>query len=237
MITDVFMTTYNRPEYMIRTVDGLFERTTTPFNLHVVDDGSTEGNQDVLMDHWRQGHLASLVLRRENEGFARGIDLMEEMTHSDPVVRLDDDVLCPLVEPDWLSRLLDAMNRYPDFGSIALNAASSNTNNRRHVTAEERARGGEVTECLWAAHYSALRRCTFEGHPLQKAQGWPRIHHDASKVWADRTRLMGLKVGYLTRTYCYHFGQRSSRFDIDISESLVEPVDPLTLEPPEEYRW
>jgi len=237
MTTDVFLTTYNRPEYLQRTLQGLFNRTTTPFRLHIVDDGSTDGNQGILWDYWRQGKLDSLVLRRENEGFARGIDLMEEMTHSDPVVRLDDDVLCPLVEPDWLARLLDAMDRYPEFGSIALNAASANTNNRRHVTAEERERAGQVTECLWAAHFSALRRCTFEGHPLHRATGWPRLGYDASKVWANRAREMGLKVGYLTRTYCHHFGQHSSRWAGDISDSLVEPVDPLTLEPPEEYRW
>lgn len=236
-MTDLFVATHNRPEYLSRCLSHLFDRTATPFRLHIIDDGSTEGNSEILWRRWQGGDFASLTMKRDANGFARAIDLMETLTESDPVVRFDDDHLCPLVEPDWLARLLAAMDACPDYGIIALNDPSSNTNNRRHVTKEARKRKGIVTECLWAAPFSAIRRKIFANHSLRKARGWPNFDYDASKVWAKAAHDMGYKVGYLTKTYCQHIGQMSARHGENLGAILVEPVDPETLEPPAAYRW
>ena len=47
MITDIVLCTRNRLPLLKRTLTYLFERTITPFRLHVIDDASTEGNVSI----------------------------------------------------------------------------------------------------------------------------------------------------------------------------------------------
>jgi len=230
VIPDIFMMTYNRPQMLSRTVQCLYDRTTTPFNLHIVDDGSYAG-QIVLLGLWGDGKAKTIVMRETNRGVPYNIRLMATLTESDPVILMGDDHLCPLVEPDWLTRGLMAMDENLNMGMLALNDPSCNTNNRRHV--KERAKPITICEFVGGT-FLFIRREIIESFVYPKA--WEAIQSPL-KSWANHTRELGYDVGYLVDTYCQHIGKFSARMGTDISEHLIEPIDPVTLEPAEEYAW
>ena len=118
--TDIIVTTHNRLDCLKRTLKHIYERTRADYRLHVIDDGSEEGNADFLIGEWRAGRVHHLLLRRDRRGAMAALNAGAWLSFSDPVVFTDDDVLCPDVEPCWLSRLLDGMSRHPELAMLAL---------------------------------------------------------------------------------------------------------------------
>jgi glycosyl transferase family 2 len=114
---DIVVLSYNRLEYLVRTVDALFERTPEPFRLTIVDNASSSDVRNWLAAN--RGRFHRLILQPENEhiaGFQRGI----ESTTSDPFVLTEPDLVAPDLEPSWLARLQALMDRHPDFGLIGV---------------------------------------------------------------------------------------------------------------------
>ena len=229
-MTDIFMMTYNRPGLLAKTTEHLFKRTTTPFHLHIVDDGSQTGGS-VLLNLVGHDRVETMVLRANNLGVPNNLRLMEGLTASDPVVLMGDDHLCPLVEPDWLTRGLMAIEEHPEMGMLALNDPSCNTNNRRHV----KERTSPITICEFiGGTFLFIRRAILETFKYPK--DWGNVQSPL-KSWAKHARYLGFEAGYLVDTYCQHIGTFSARMGIDIGEQLIRPIDPITLRPEEVYAW
>ena len=114
---DIIMLTHDRLDHLVTTLDALEARTPEPYRLTLVDNASGPELRNWLA---RNGHrFWRVVLRAENEhvpAFQHGIDA----TLSDPYIVTDPDLVVPDCEPSWLARLLDLMERYPDFGLIGL---------------------------------------------------------------------------------------------------------------------
>lgn len=229
-MTDIVLSTCNRLEYLKRTLEAIFERTKSPYRLHVIDDGSQRANPEYLLDLWRESKIASLTLRTENRGIIANVIAAGGLTASDVVVFTDDDVICPDVEPDWLARGLAAVSDDPDLGILGLNDPSSNINGRRHVIE----RTGPVTYCKrLGGQFLFVRRRFLVNCPERRLWGAP---NSPVKELCHYVQDYGSKVAYLTGTYCWHFGARSARTGQDVGDWLLEPEDLMTLEPPEKYR-
>jgi hypothetical protein len=114
---DIIMLTHNRLEHLVATVDALEERTPEPYRLTIVDNASGPAVRNWLADN--RHRFERLILRPANEhvpAFTHGI----EATLSDPFVVTDPDVVVPELEPSWLARMLELMERHPDFGLIGI---------------------------------------------------------------------------------------------------------------------
>ena len=114
---DIIMLTHNRLEHLAATIDALEERTPEPYRLTVVDNASGPDVRNWLEANRHRMH--QLILRPTNEhvpAFSHGI----AATLSDPFVVTDPDVIVPKLEPSWLARMLDLVERYPDFGLISV---------------------------------------------------------------------------------------------------------------------
>lgn len=230
---DIVIGTYNRLPYLLNTLGMLSVRTHTPYRLHIIDDGSTDGNTDYLFENWKYNHnqlISCLLLRSESRGVAANLIAAKGITQSDIVVFTDDDVLCPDVEPDWLARGLAALEADESLGALGLNDPSSNINERRHIIEQ----AGPVTYCKrLGGQFLFIRRQFLLNCPEE------RLYATASPVkeLCHYIQSCHARVGYLTNTYCWHFGAISARTGADVSDLLLEPGDKRTLEPPEEYRY
>jgi hypothetical protein len=112
---DIIMLTHDRLEHLVATLDALEARTPEPYRLTIVDNASGPELRNWLEENRHRFH--QLILRPINEhvpAFTHGID----GTISDPFVVTDPDVIVPELEPSWLARMLDLMDRHPDFGLI-----------------------------------------------------------------------------------------------------------------------
>jgi len=228
-VTDIVVMTCERLELLKRTLTYIRERTTTPYRLHVIDDGSTEGNAHYVSELLSEGKLASVLLRSERAGISASLRSIGGMTTSDPVVFTDDDILCPRLDPDWLARGLEAMERYPDLGLLALNQPQCNAGGKRGETTP----GAPVTLCrnVPGSFVFARRVVLATCCPPNKVQS-------PVKEMCDLATGQGWQVGYLTHVYCQHIGSRSVRTGKNLVNllELVPAIDGDTLEPPEEFR-
>ena len=226
-MTDIVVTTCGRLPLLKRTLEYIWERTTTPYRLHVIDDASI--NAAYLKELRDQGQVASIRLHTERAGIAAHLRAIEKITVSDPIVFTDDDILCPRLEPDWLERGMQAMRWFPKLGLLALNNPQCNVDGKRGQTIP----GKLVTLCrnvpgsLVFVRRAVLARCC-PGDGVQSPV----------KAMCRLAARQGWQVGYLTDVYCQHIGSRSVRTGKDLSKQLelVLPIDGDTLEPPEEFR-
>lgn len=120
---DIVMLTHDRLDHLVAAVDALEACTPEPYRLTVVDNASGPEVRNWLADN--RDRFERLILRPTNEyvpAFAHGI----EATASDPFVVTDPDVVVPELEPSWLARMLDLVDRHPDFGLIGIGLDQAN---------------------------------------------------------------------------------------------------------------
>lgn len=230
-MTDIVLATYNRPHLLVRTLERIAARTVALHRVIVVDDGSTDHTLSIL------GRLVPtvvdvLVPRPERLGIPATLRDLLTLTTSDPLVYTDDDVLCPRVEPDYLTRLLTEMKARPYLGVLALNSPQNHPSvggDRRRIKGHD----GEVTLCRnVAGRFTMIRRAVLESMLFPDGEGSPL------KGLCIRAGQAGWGVGFLAHTYCQHLGDVSVRNGMEMSAELemVRPVNDETLEPPEAYR-
>jgi hypothetical protein len=114
---DIIMLTHDRLEHLVATVDALEERTPEPFRLTIVDNASGPAVRNWLAENHHR--FERVIFRPTNEhvpAFTHGI----AATTSDPFVVTDPDVVVPDLGPSWLARMLDLVERHPDFGLIGV---------------------------------------------------------------------------------------------------------------------
>jgi len=65
---DIMLTTYNRLEFLKRTIDSIFSKTRMPaYHLFIVDDCSTDGTAEYLAS-LKNEHLKGVVLSKQRKG-------------------------------------------------------------------------------------------------------------------------------------------------------------------------
>lgn len=233
-MTDIVIGTHNRVPLLGRTLAHILGRTSSPFRLHVIDDASEDETRQLVLG--LRGAVASYHRYPERRGIIAHLAALLTLTASDPVVFTDDDVLCPDLSPDWLSRLLKIMDARPAVGVLALNNPQAHPlvrGDSRHITAREE----DLVFCRnVGATFAAIRRNVLRSVRV------PADHPSPMKALCIEAGRLGWSVGYLPGVYCQHLGihsQRSADLDpVDMAEDLgrVAPTNPKTLEPPEEYR-
>jgi glycosyltransferase involved in cell wall biosynthesis len=225
---DIVIGTRNRLAMLQRTIECIRERTTTPYQLTVIDDASTDGTAEYVKS------LEGVRLHRHaaQQGMHGNLRDVVKLTTSDPVICTDDDALCPLLEPDWLARLLEAMKARPKLMMLGLNNPGDNVRGNRHPYADD---GTVVLSEYVSGHFLAMRRRLLEVTPKLFVKEAAR--KSPNKTQARWVRSHGGQVGYLRDVYTWHFCPESIRRPGKTwHRIMVEPIDMVTLEPPEEYR-
>jgi GT2 family glycosyltransferase len=107
MEATVVVPTSGRAGYLEVTLDSLCrQRASTPADVLVVDDGSTDATPEVAA---RFGVRVLASRRRRGLNAARNAGLRE--ARGDLIAFVDDDVFVP---PGWLDALIEGARRYPD---------------------------------------------------------------------------------------------------------------------------
>ena len=105
----------------IRTIDLIYDRTEPDtFKIHVFDNGSDNVTRYELIRLLDRGRIESLHLDNRNTGclYNKGIFYMMTESKEKYFCVTDNDIYPPKLEPDWLSRMIDIMEKYPKLGML-----------------------------------------------------------------------------------------------------------------------
>jgi glycosyltransferase involved in cell wall biosynthesis len=239
MITDIVLCTRNRLEILKRTLTYLFERTITPFRLHIIDDASTDGTVSYLQSLLDTGIIVGFVARVKSEPIGANWNAAAKLAKTDVLVFTDDDILCPKLDPDWLSRGLIAMAQHPKVGLMALEDPMCTFSDAIKVIGRE----STVTLCnRVGGHLAFVRRELMRSIVIPpiggRLAGYEMIvdSRRLDKAWSQAVREKGYTVAYLTGVYCQHIGLVSMRNGQDLRYREVVPINGNTLEPPEKWK-
>lgn len=143
---DVIVVTYNSREHFARLRAAL-ENQTTPFRLFVVDNASRPEQQPTARD---MPAGAVIIQMDENVGFAKANNHAARLGEAKYIALLNPDAF---PNPDWLARLTEAAERWPEaaaFGST-------------QISDENQSRLDGLGDCY-----------SFSGVPWRGGYGWPR---------------------------------------------------------------
>jgi GT2 family glycosyltransferase len=109
-LTSIVIPTCNGREWLVNCLYSVREHTQTPYEIIVVDNGSTDGTHE-LMRNERIIFVSSTV----NRGFPAACNLGMRLSRGDTVLLLNDDVM---VGPGWLDRMLACLYREEGIGMV-----------------------------------------------------------------------------------------------------------------------
>lgn len=108
----VVVVAYNSGAHLQRCLDALAAQTLKPAEIAVIDNASSDGGVDAL----RLPDAAKLTRNADNRGFAAACNQGVAATRAPLIALLNPDAF---PEPDWLERLVAALEGAPDAASAA----------------------------------------------------------------------------------------------------------------------
>jgi len=90
------------------------------YRLVVLDNGSSDAQQQMLIDLQNDGYIDELILWDQNHGLEVAREYLLRNCTSEFFICADNDCLPePLDGTDWVSKLVDLMQKYEDYGAIS----------------------------------------------------------------------------------------------------------------------
>jgi len=208
---DICLVSWKREDYTVKVVEYLVDRTRLGFRLILVINEYNRFESMEMLD--RIGLYARskgtdpvenrwvVLANRGNEGLEKARNQALSYVKSEIFVDVDNDILCPDLEPCWLTQLLGLMEEHPDYAAIALRThVFVADGNFFHGHAEPVVERGHVGGSLRAARTKAVLEVGgWTGRPGRGSE-----ERDIS----GKLRRAGWKVGYANYLICYHmFGK------------------------------
>jgi glycosyltransferase involved in cell wall biosynthesis len=105
----VIMLTYNRKEYLRRSIESVLAQTYRNFDFIIINNNSTDGSDEILNEYSREDHRIRLLHSPVNRGAAAQRNTGIDMTRTEYLTYVDDDDFC---EPYMLEFLSNLANEY-----------------------------------------------------------------------------------------------------------------------------
>jgi GT2 family glycosyltransferase len=112
-IVSIIIPNWNGRHHLQACLSSLRSQTFTDFESILVDNNSSDGSQEFVVDNFPEVRLIALD---RNLGFTGGCNAGYEVANGSFIVLLNNDTE---VDSEWLSALVDAFHRYPEAGILA----------------------------------------------------------------------------------------------------------------------
>jgi GT2 family glycosyltransferase len=238
---DIFITSFQRKEFTKETLQKIMTRTAEgTYNLHIFDNGSDAETKEYLKGLLDSGILTSLHLDSRNTGCSYNKSVFHALSDNREkyYVVTDNDIFPPKLNPDWLSRMVEIMDKNPH---IALLTPQLPPQGLQMPYGQ----GEEVIYCKAVGNtFKMVRRDAFPFMEYNNELNTFGDDGQVSKLVHDK----GFKVAFCKDIYCFHAGQcenwgyTSEELDQDPRKAgygkpfIYKPVDMDTYEPPKELK-
>ena len=117
-LINITIPVFNRPELTRVTIESIRNtRTSIPYVVTVVDNGSDRETVDILLRLKAEGLIDTLLLVESNLGVSLAANLGWQAVESDLYLKLDNDI--QLIDPDWLTGVFARWNAVGTHSAIA----------------------------------------------------------------------------------------------------------------------
>lgn len=110
---DIVITTWGREWMTELCLMALRNNTQTPYRLIIIDNGSSAQAQTSYL------HKTDIYVKLDrNYGLEHAKNIGMQFVESELFVSMDNDILVYKYDQDWLSQLIELMNKNPDYAAI-----------------------------------------------------------------------------------------------------------------------
>ncbi|MCK8600208.1 glycosyltransferase family 2 protein [Desulfoferrobacter suflitae] len=95
----VIITTYNHRDFILETLDSVFAQTLSEYEVIVINDGSSDDTEDLLLPLARAGRIRNILQDNSGPGAARNRGIAE--ARGEFIALLDDDDIWPPDKLQW----------------------------------------------------------------------------------------------------------------------------------------
>lgn len=110
-VVSIIILTFNKSEYTYQCLNSLLEKCDIPFEVIIVDNGSTDTTSRLLN---KVDNIVP-IFNKQNMGFALGCNEGVKKAKGKYLLFLNNDTV---VTKHWLSRLVSTLEKYPDCGAV-----------------------------------------------------------------------------------------------------------------------
>lgn len=114
-LTSIILLAYNQLTFTKLCIESVLANTDAPFELILVDNGSTDGTGEYFRALQTQDERVRVILNPKNQGFALGCNQGAALARGEFVLFLNNDTLVPR---GWLGRLQAHFERASDLGAV-----------------------------------------------------------------------------------------------------------------------
>jgi glycosyltransferase involved in cell wall biosynthesis len=218
-VTPIYITTWNRPQFIGRVVKGIQNNTLSPHKLVVFDNGSDEPAREEITKLYKDGWIDQVIWNPQNSGleFARQTQL--ELTETPRFVTTDSDCIphkphvivgydkkdpkkiVQKITVDWLQYMNKLMDKNSDYAAIAART--------QVMIGSGDIFGENPPPIVDFTCGGSLRLMNTE--VIRKLGGWEPVQpgrgNEEHKI-CNKIREAGFKCGFASNVPCYHlFGE------------------------------
>ncbi|MFB5677427.1 glycosyltransferase family 2 protein [Paenibacillus terreus] len=203
-------------------LDSIRRHTREPYELILVDNGSTDGTLDYL----RSQSDVILIENGENKGFAKGCNQGFERSSGDYIMFLNNDTV---VTENWMTHLLRALNDDPRIGMVG--PVTNFSSGHQQITAsyssiEELEEFAKQHADIYSGIYIEVRRligfCMLTTRSALEEVGLFDEIYGLGNYEDDDLSLRFLRAGYGLRValdaFIHHVGHATTRKELSYSE-------------------
>ena len=112
-LTSIIVLTFNGLDHTKQCLASIEMHTPQPYELIIVDNGSTDGTRDYLRDYMASHNNVRVITNATNPGFAAGNNQGLRLSSGEYLLLINNDTI---VTEGWLDGLLRAINLSPEVG-------------------------------------------------------------------------------------------------------------------------
>lgn len=109
----VVMPVYNGEKYLAEAIESVLKQTFTDFEFLVINDGSTDATEKIILEHGRKDSRLKYIKNEKNQGLSEALNKGISIATGEYIARMDGDDICL---PKRLEKQLKALEKNPDIG-------------------------------------------------------------------------------------------------------------------------
>lgn len=112
---DINIVTYNRITYLQKCINSIIASTRVKKRIRVIDDGSTDGSREWLVQMWKRGKIEEPIFNKTNIGTAANFNKLIEGSEGSFVMANDDMYF----HRGWDNAVISLYKKMPDCGIVS----------------------------------------------------------------------------------------------------------------------